>query len=166
MHTTQEALDLARIQFAFTVSFHIIFPALSIGLASFIAVLEGAWLRTGKPVYKELCLFWSKVFAVAFGMGVVSGVVMSYEFGTNWSVFAAKASPAIGPMLGFEVLAAFFLEASFLGVMLFGRQKVEIRVPIATISVAPKCAFLPTLFHPNSMMPRKPASRKNAVITS
>ena len=85
MHSTPEALDLARIQFAFTVSFHIIFPALSIGLASFIAVLEGAWLKTGKPVYKELCLFWSKIFAVAFGMGVVSGVVMSYEFGTNWA---------------------------------------------------------------------------------
>jgi cytochrome d ubiquinol oxidase subunit I len=85
------ALDLARIQFAFTVSFHIVFPALSIGLASFIAVLEWRWLKTGKAYYKDLCLFWSKIFAVAFGMGVVSGVVMAYEFGTNWGGF--RSSP-------------------------------------------------------------------------
>lgn len=95
MDTALSALDLARLQFAFTVSFHIVFPALSIGLASFIAVLEYRWLRTGKQYYKTLCLFWSKIFAVAFGMGVVSGVVMSYQFGTNWS--ASRASPAPSP---------------------------------------------------------------------
>ena len=82
------ALDLSRIQFAFTVSFHIVFPALSIGLASFLAVLEAAWIRTGKRHYKDLCLYWSRVFAVGFGMGVVSGVVMAYQFGTNWAGFA------------------------------------------------------------------------------
>jgi cytochrome bd ubiquinol oxidase subunit I len=137
MHTTTQALDLARIQFAFTVSFHIIFPALSIGLASFIAVLEGAWLKTGKPVYKELCLFWSKVFAVAFGMGVVSGVVMAYEFGTNWGGFSSFAGPVTGPLLTYEVMTAFFLEAGFLGIMLFGWNKVGPKAHFgATLMVA------------------------------
>lgn len=82
-----DALDLARIQFAFTVSFHIIFPAITIGLASFLAVLEGCWLKSGNAVYKDLYHFWSKIFAVNFGMGVVSGLVMAYEFGTNWARF-------------------------------------------------------------------------------
>ncbi len=109
-------------------AWHIILPSFTIGLASYLAVLEGLWLTTRRPVFDSLYRFWIKVFAISFGMGVVSGVVMSYEFGTNWSVFAAKASPAIGPMLGFEVLAAFFLEASFLGVMLFGREKVGPRL--------------------------------------
>lgn len=137
MHATQQALDLARIQFAFTVSFHIVFPALSIGLASFIAVLEGAWLQTGKPVYKELCLFWSKVFAIAFGMGVVSGVVMSYEFGTNWGGFSSFAGPITGPLLAYEVMTAFFLEAGFLGIMLFGWNKVGRKAHFgATLMVA------------------------------
>jgi cytochrome bd ubiquinol oxidase subunit I len=121
---TPTALDLSRLQFAFTVSFHIVFPALSIGLASFIAVLEAAWLRTGKPHYKDLCLFWSKVFAVGFGMGVVSGVVMAYEFGTNWSGFSTFAGPITGPLLTYEVMTAFFLEAGFLGIMLFGWERV------------------------------------------
>jgi cytochrome d ubiquinol oxidase subunit I len=118
------ALDLSRLQFAFTVSFHIIFPAMSIGLASFIAVLEGAWLKTGKVHYKALCIYWSKVFAVGFGMGVVSGVVMAYQFGTNWARFSAFAGPVTGPLLTYEVMTAFFLEAGFLGVMLFGWEKV------------------------------------------
>jgi cytochrome bd ubiquinol oxidase subunit I len=118
------ALDLSRLQFAFTVSFHIIFPALSIGLASFIAVLEGCWLKTGKPHYKQLCLFWSKVFAVGFGMGVVSGVVMAYQFGTNWAAFSKFAGPITGPLLTYEVMTAFFLEAGFLGIMLFGWERV------------------------------------------
>jgi cytochrome bd ubiquinol oxidase subunit I len=118
------ALDLSRLQFAFTVSFHIMFPALSIGLASFLAVLEGCYLKTGKPHYKELCLYWSKIFAVGFGMGVVSGVVMAYEFGTNWSGFSKFAGPITGPLLTYEVMTAFFLEAGFLGVMLFGWEKV------------------------------------------
>lgn len=131
------AFDLARIQFAFTVSFHIVFPALSIGLASFIAVLEWRWLRTGKAYYKDLCLFWSKIFAVAFGMGVVSGVVMSYEFGTNWSGFSSFAGPITGPLLMYEVMTAFFLEAGFLGIMLFGWQRVSRRAHFgATLMVA------------------------------
>src|ERR1700742_829661 len=119
-----DAVALARAQFAFTVSFHIIFPAFSIGLASYLAVLEALWLWTGREVFLNLFNYWLKIFAVAFGMGVVSGVVMSYEFGTNWSVFSDKVGPAIGPLLAYEVLTAFFLEAGFLGVMLFGMAKV------------------------------------------
>ena len=115
---------LARIQFAFTVSFHFIFPSFSIGLASYLMVLEALWLRTGKGVYANLYRYWLKIFAVAFGMGVVSGIVMSYQFGTNWSVFSDKAGPVIGPLMAYEVLTAFFLEAGFLGVMLFGINKV------------------------------------------
>ena len=131
------ALDLARIQFAFTVSFHIVFPALSIGLASFIAVLEWRWLKTGKRYYKDLCLFWSKVFAVAFGMGVVSGVVMAYEFGTNWAGFSTFAGPITGALLTYDVMTAFFLEAGFLGIMLFGWQRVGPRAHFAaTVTVA------------------------------
>jgi cytochrome bd ubiquinol oxidase subunit I len=128
------ALDpviLARIQFAFTISFHIIFPAFTIGLASFLAVLEFRWLKTGDKKYQDLYKFWIKIFAVAFGMGVVSGVVMSYEFGTNWSVFSDKVSNVLGPLLGFEVLTAFFLEASFLGIMLFGWGRVSKKMHFA-----------------------------------
>ena len=115
---------LARAQFAFTVSFHFIFPAFSIGLASYLMVLEGLWLRTGKEVYGNLYRYWLKIFAIAFAMGVVSGIVMSYQFGTNWSVFSDRAGPVIGPLMAYEVLTAFFLEAGFLGVMLFGMNKV------------------------------------------
>ncbi|WP_027796178.1 cytochrome ubiquinol oxidase subunit I [Paraburkholderia acidipaludis] len=137
MDTSLSAFDLARLQFAFTVSFHIVFPALSIGLASFIAVLEGCWLKTGKSYYKDLCLFWSKIFAVAFGMGVVSGVVMSYEFGTNWAGFSSFAGPITGPLLMYEVMTAFFLEAGFLGIMLFGWNRVSPRAHFgATLMVA------------------------------
>lgn len=118
------AVDLSRIQFALTVSFHIIFPALSIGLASFLAVLEAAWIRTGKQHYKELCIYWAKIFAIGFAMGVVSGVVMAYQFGTNWSGFAKFAGPVTGPLLTYEVMTAFFLEAGFLGIMLFGWDRV------------------------------------------
>ncbi|GAC1579205.1 MAG: cytochrome ubiquinol oxidase subunit I [Sphingomicrobium sp.] len=118
------ALLLARIQFGFTISFHFIFPSFSIGLASYLAVLEGLWLKTGKGVYANLYRYWLKIFAIAFAMGVVSGIVMSYQFGTNWSVFSDKAGPVIGPLMAYEVLTAFFLEAGFLGVMLFGINKV------------------------------------------
>lgn len=118
------ALTLSRLQFGFTISFHIIFPAITIGLASYLTVLEVFWLRTGKEVYRDLYHFWSKVFAVNFGMGVVSGLVMSYEFGTNWSFFSQFAGSITGPLLAYEVLTAFFLEAGFLGVMLFGWNKV------------------------------------------
>ena len=128
-------LLLARIQFGFTIAFHIIFPAFTIGLASYLAVLEGLWLVTKKAAFRNLYLFWVKVFALAFGMGVVSGVVMSYQIGTNWSVFADKTGSVLGPLLGYEVLTAFFLEASFLGIMLFGWRKV-----------GPKLHFTATLF--------------------
>ncbi|TPE14145.1 cytochrome ubiquinol oxidase subunit I [Pantoea vagans] len=119
-----DAFHLARIQFAFTVSFHIIFPAITIGLASFLAVLEGMWLKTRDQSYRDLYHFWSKIFAVNFGMGVVSGLVMAYQFGTNWSGFSAFAGSITGPLLTYEVLTAFFLEAGFLGVMLFGWNRV------------------------------------------
>ncbi|MDX2158780.1 MAG: cytochrome ubiquinol oxidase subunit I [Hyphomicrobiaceae bacterium] len=118
------ALDLARLQFAFTVSAHIFFPAFTIGLASYLAVLEGLWLLTGRDVYMQLFRYWLVIFALTFGMGVVSGVVMSYQFGTNWSVFSDKTGPVLGPLMGYEVLSAFFLEAGFLGVMLFGLRRV------------------------------------------
>jgi len=128
---------LARIQFAFTISFHIIFPAFTIGLASWLAVVEWRWLKTGNPVYQEIYRMWVKIFAVAFGMGVVSGVVMSYQFGTNWSVFADRVGNVIGPLLGYEVLTAFFLEASFLGIMLFGWNRVSPKMHFAaTVIVA------------------------------
>ena len=132
-----DAHTLARIQFAFTVSFHIIFPAFSIGLASFLMVLNGMHLLTGRTVYLTLFNYWKQIFAVAFGMGVVSGIVMSYQFGTNWSVFADKTGPVLGPLMGYEVLSAFFLEAGFLGVMLFGRARVGPRLHFfATLMVA------------------------------
>jgi cytochrome d ubiquinol oxidase subunit I len=118
------ALDLARIQFGFTISFHIIFPAISIGLASYLAVLEGLWLWKRDHIYHDLYHFWSGIFAVNFAMGVVSGLVMAYQFGTNWSYFSAFAGSVTGPLLTYEVLTAFFLEAGFLGVMLFGWSKV------------------------------------------
>ncbi|MBT0723937.1 cytochrome ubiquinol oxidase subunit I [Rosenbergiella sp. S61] len=119
-----DAFHLARLQFAFTVSFHILFPAITIGLASFLAVLEGLWLKTKNETYRDLYHFWIKAFAVNFGMGVVSGLVMAYEFGTNWSGFSQFAGSITGPMLTYEVLTAFFLEAGFLGVMLFGWNRV------------------------------------------
>ena len=119
-----DAFHLARLQFAFTVSFHILFPAITIGLASYLVVLEGMWLRTRDNVWRTLYNFWLKIFAVNFGMGVVSGLVMSYQFGTNWSGFSQFAGSITGPLLLYEVLTAFFLEAGFLGVMLFGWSKV------------------------------------------
>jgi len=131
------ALDLARIQFGFTVGFHIIFPALTIGLASYLAVLEACWLRTGQRLYRDLYQFWAKIFAINFGMGVVSGVVMGYQFGTNWSPFSAFAGSITGPLLTYEVLTAFFLEAGFLGVMLFGWNRVRPSLHfLATVLVA------------------------------
>ncbi len=119
-----DATVLARAQFAFTVAFHIVFPAFTIGLASYLAVLEGLWLWTKRDVYLRLFKYWIKIFAVAFGMGVVSGLVMSYQFGTNWSVFSDRTGPILGPLMGYEVLSAFFLEAGFLGIMLFGLNRV------------------------------------------
>jgi cytochrome bd ubiquinol oxidase subunit I len=119
-----DATLLARIQFAFTISFHIVFPAFTIGLSAFIATLEVLWVRSGKIHYHALARFWTKIFAVSFAMGVVSGIVLSYQFGTNWSRFSEVIGNTIGPVMGYEVLTAFFLEASFLGIMLFGWQRV------------------------------------------
>ncbi len=128
---------LARIQFAFTISFHILFPSLTIGLASWLAVVEGLWLKTGNETYRDIYKLWVKIFAVTFGMGVVSGVVMSYQFGTNWSVFSDRTGSVLGPLLAFEVLTAFFLEASFLGVMIFGWDRVTPRMHfLSTVIVA------------------------------
>ena len=115
---------LARLQFAFTISFHIIFPAFTIGLSAWIATLLGMALVTGRARYRDLAAFWTKIFAVSFAMGVVSGIVLTYQFGTNWSVYATRVGNVISPLIGYEVLTAFFLEASFLGIMLFGRDRV------------------------------------------
>jgi cytochrome d ubiquinol oxidase subunit I len=128
---------LARIQFGFTVSFHFIFPSFSIGLASYLMVLEGLWLTTGKIVFLDLFKF-----AVVFAMGVVSGIVMSYQFGTNWSVFSTKAGPVIGPLMAYEVLTAFFLEAGFLGVMLFGMSKVGRKLHFAATCMVALGTFI------------------------
>src|SRR5262249_60796630 len=127
-----DAVVLARAQFAVTMSFHIIFPAFTIGLASYLAVLDALWLWTGRDVYINLFNYWLKIFAVVFGMGVVSGIVMSYQFGTNWSAFADKAGPVIGPLMAYEVLTAFFLEAGFFCVLVFGLPRRR-----------PPLAFLP-----------------------
>jgi len=137
MFDLPQALLLARMQFAFTVSFHFLFPAVTIGLASYLAVLEGLWLKTGRADYLDLFRYWIKIFALVFGMGVVSGIVMSYQFGTNWAVFSDKAGPIIGPLMAYEVLTAFFLEAGFLGVMLFGMKRVGKHLHfLATLMVA------------------------------
>ena len=128
---------LSRLQFAFTVSFHIIFPSITIGLATLIAIWEGLWLKTRNPLYLQLAKFWIKPFAITFGMGVVSGIVLSYEFGTNFSKFSELTGAVIGPLMAYEVLTAFFLEAGFLGVMLFGWQRVSARLHFfATCTVA------------------------------
>jgi cytochrome d ubiquinol oxidase subunit I len=119
-----DPLLLSRIQFAFTVSFHIIFPSFTIGLAAWLLVLEALYLKTAKPIYMDIAQHWTKIFAVSFGMGVVSGVVLSYEFGTNWSELSRRGGNVIGPLMSYEVLTAFFLEAGFLGIMLFGRGRV------------------------------------------
>ena len=115
---------LARVQFAFTITFHIIFPTFTIGLSAYIATLEVMWLRTGRDHYHLIARFWTKIFAVSFAMGVVSGIVLSYQFGTNWSRFSLVVGNVVGPLIGYEVLTAFFLEATFLGVMLFGWNRV------------------------------------------
>jgi len=132
-----DPLLLSRIQFAFVVSFHAIFPVFTIGLASYIAVLEGFLFRTGDPAWEKLSRFWTKIFAVVFGMGVVSGIVMAFQFGTNWSNFSYASANFLGPVLSYEVVTAFFLEATFLGVLLFGRDKVPRGVHLfAAIMVA------------------------------
>ena len=134
---TLDPLLLSRIQFAFTISFHILFPSFTIGLAAWLLVLEALWLKTGKAIYMEIAKHWAKIFAVSFGMGVVSGLVLSYEFGTNWSEFSRLGGNVIGPLMSYEVLSAFFLEAGFLGIMLFGWKRVPKSVHLfATTMVA------------------------------
>jgi cytochrome d ubiquinol oxidase subunit I len=132
-----DAEFLSRIQFGFVISFHILFPAFTIGLAWWLAFLEALWLRKREDRIRDLYFFWLRIFAVSFGMGVVSGIVMSFQFGTNWSKFSIAAGNVIGPLLNYEVLTAFFLEATFLGVMLFGWRKVSDRMHfLATSMVA------------------------------
>src|ERR1700687_2831336 len=118
------ALLLSRIQFAFTITFHIIFPSFSIGLAAWLTVLEALHLATGHPVYRVIFEFWLKIFGVAFGLGVVSGIVMAFQFGTNWSELSRMSGPIQGPLLAYETFTAFALEATFFGVLLCGRQRV------------------------------------------
>ena len=128
---------LSRIQFGFVISFHILFPAFTIGLAHWLAFVEWRWLRTRDDRWRDIYFFWLKIFAVSFGMGVVSGIVMSFQFGTNWAVLSERAGNILGPLLSYEVLTAFFLEATFLGVMLFGWRKVSDRLHFfATCMVA------------------------------
>jgi cytochrome bd ubiquinol oxidase subunit I len=117
-------LLLSRLQFAFTISFHIIFPSFTIGLAAWLTVLEALSLTTGRPAYRVVFEFWLKIFGVAFGLGVVSGIVMAFQFGTNWSELARMSGPIQGPLLSYETFTAFALEASFFGVLLFGRSRV------------------------------------------
>src|SRR6202451_373422 len=119
------ALLLSRLQFAFTISFHIIFPAFTIGLAAWLTVLEALHLATGRPVYRLIFEFWLKIFGVAFGLGVVSGIVMAFQFGTNWSVLSRMSGPIQGPLLTYETFTAFALEATFFGVLIFGRPRVS-----------------------------------------
>src|SRR5690348_4302919 len=126
---------LARLQFAFTIAFHIIFPSFTIGLSAYIATLELLWWRTGRNHFHRISRFWTKIFAVSFAMGVVSGIVLSYQLGTNWSRFSVIVGNVVGPLIGYEVLTAFFLEATFLGILLFGFNRVPpwLFVPSAAV---------------------------------
>src|SRR5262245_41594206 len=133
---------LSRLQFAWVIAWHILLPAFTVGLASFIAVLEGMRLFTGREIYQRISMFWIKIFSVSFGMGVVSGIVMPFQFGTNWSRFSDATADIIGPLLAYEGLTAFFLEAAFLGVLLFGRKLV----PAWAHFVAALMVALGTLF--------------------
>jgi cytochrome d ubiquinol oxidase subunit I len=141
-----DAVLLSRIQFAFVVSFHILFPAFTIGLASFLWMLEALYLRTKKTLYLELFRFWVKLFAVSFGLGVVSGIIMSYQFGTNWSRFSQIAGPVVGPLMQYEVITAFFMEAAFLGIMLFGWNRVGPRLHFFATSMVAAGTLLSTFW--------------------
>src|SRR5690554_6367807 len=137
-----DPLILSRIQFAFVVSFHAIFPVFTIGLASYIAVLEGLAFKTRNPVWTKLSGLWTKVCAVVCGMGVVSGIVMSIQFRTNWSIFSQASANFLGPILSYEVITAFFLEAAFLGVLLFGRNKVPAGVHMYAALIVATVPFI------------------------
>ena len=119
-----DPIFLSRLQFAFVISFHIIFPAFTIGLAAWLATIEGARLTTGKEIYRRVFDFWLKIFALSFAMGVVSGIVMAFQFGTNWSRLSELTGSIQGPLLGYEAFTAFMLEATFFGVVLLGRNRV------------------------------------------
>ncbi len=141
-----DPLLLSRLQFAFVVSFHAIFPVFTIGLASYITVLHALFYKTQNPAWDRLAYLWTKVFAVAFGMGVVSGIVMSFQFGTNWSNFSQASANFIGPLLSYEVVTAFFLEAAFLGVLLFGRGRVPQGVHLFAASMVALGTFISTFW--------------------
>lgn len=127
---------LSRLQFAFTMSFHIIFPSFSIGIATFLVVMEALWLKTQDPVYYQIIRFWTKVFALTFGMGVVAGIVMEFQLGTNWALFSKQVGSVLGPLFIYEVLSAFFIEAGFIGIMVFGWDKVGPKLHyLATVMV-------------------------------
>jgi len=115
---------LSRLQFAFVISFHIIFPSFTIGLAAWLATIEGVRLTTGKEIYRRVFDFWLRIFALSFAMGVVTGIVMAFQFGTNWSGLSERTGSIQGPLLGYETFTAFMLEATFFGVMLLGRDRV------------------------------------------
>ena len=125
---------ISRLQFVFTMSSHILFPSFSIGLALFLAIMEGLYLKTQNVQYLAICKFWTKIFALTFGMGIVSGIVMEFQLGTNWNAFTFMVGGVLGPLFTYEVLTAFFIEAGFLGVMLFGWNRV-----------GPKLHYLATL---------------------
>src|ERR1700682_940703 len=137
-----DAVLLSRVQFFWVIAMHILLPAFTVGLASYIAVLEGLNFTTGRPVYLRLSRFWLKIFAVSFGMGVVSGIVMPFQFGTNWSRYSDATANIVAPLMGYEGLTAFFLEAAFLGVLLFGRKLV----PVWAHFAAPLMVAIRTLF--------------------
>lgn len=160
-----DAILLARIQFAFTISFHILFPAITIGLGMWLVTLEGLWLKTKKQVYMDIYEFWVKFFAIAFGMGVVSGVVMAFQFGSNWSEFSKFSGSVTGPLLIYEVITAFFLEAGFLGIMLFGRNKVGPKMHFfATAMVALGTTFSAYwILVSNSFMQTPPSLESGAI---
>jgi cytochrome d ubiquinol oxidase subunit I len=120
-----DAVELARLQFAFTIGFHILWPTFTIGIACFVAWLSGLWWWTGKLVYRELMRFWIPIFALGFGMGVVTGIVLSYEIGTNWAGYSRSVANVLGPLFMYEALTAFFLEAGFIGIVLFGEGRVS-----------------------------------------
>jgi cytochrome d ubiquinol oxidase subunit I len=127
---------ISRIQFGFTISFHILFPAFSIGLVTFIAILEGVWLKTRNPHYRNICIFWTKILALTFGMGIVSGIVMEFQLGTNWANFTRQVGSVLGVLFTFEVLTAFFIEAGFLGIMFFGWNRVNPKLHYAATLLA------------------------------
>ena len=119
-----DPLILSRLQWAWVIGWHILLPAFTVGLASYIAVLEGLYCFTDNAIWLSISRFWIRIFSVCFAMGVVTGIIMPFQFGTNWSRFSDAAGNVISPMLAYEDLMAFFLEATFLGVLLFGRDRV------------------------------------------